>query len=360
MVQNIKNYFPGGNTGKGFFSFYNYILPQETAKRIICIKGGPGTGKSSLMKNVGEFFKDRGYSIEYHHCSSDNNSLDGVVIKGLNVAILDGTAPHVVDPKNPGAVDEVLNMGDCWNEEGFSKFREEIISHNKKVHNLFETAYRYLGAASKIYEDMEFINDNSFNMAKINKFIDDIKMAELKGNLSSVGEERHIFATAFTPLGIVTYINNLMEDYDKVYCLNGCTSKLRSKILYELGNTAIRNGYYVEFMHNPLVPSEIEHILIPELSLSFVTANEINNLVLDGKQIYLDNYTFNTFENSIKENLEKDKMIFNELIGNAISYIKNAKLVHDEMEKYYVPNMDFDKVNKTCDNVINKILSYEK
>lgn len=96
MDNTIKNLFPGGNTSKGFYSFYRYILKQNEARRIFCIKGGPGTGKSSLMKKIGSYFYDKGYDIEYHHCSSDNNSLDGVVIKPLNVALLDGTAPHVV------------------------------------------------------------------------------------------------------------------------------------------------------------------------------------------------------------------------------------------------------------------------
>jgi len=94
MKGKIVDVFPGGNTSKGFYSLYRYILGQDEARRIICIKGGPGTGKSSLMKKVGGFFNERGYDIEYHHCSSDNSSLDGVVIKGLNVAILDGTSPH--------------------------------------------------------------------------------------------------------------------------------------------------------------------------------------------------------------------------------------------------------------------------
>ena len=36
----IRHMFPGGNTSLGFFSYYDYILSQEEANRIICIKGG--------------------------------------------------------------------------------------------------------------------------------------------------------------------------------------------------------------------------------------------------------------------------------------------------------------------------------
>ena len=67
----IRHLFPGNNTTEGFFSFYEYILPQKNAKRIFCMKGGPGTGKSSFMKKLGNHFADLGYTIEFHHCSSD-------------------------------------------------------------------------------------------------------------------------------------------------------------------------------------------------------------------------------------------------------------------------------------------------
>jgi len=34
--------------------------------------------------------------VEYHHCSSDGNSLDGVALPDQGIALLDGTAPHRV------------------------------------------------------------------------------------------------------------------------------------------------------------------------------------------------------------------------------------------------------------------------
>ena len=79
------------------------------------------------MKKVGAHFNKKGYTIEYHHCSSDPNSLDGVLVKELNIALLDGTSPHIVDPINPGAVDEIVNLGEFWNVENLEKNKDEII-----------------------------------------------------------------------------------------------------------------------------------------------------------------------------------------------------------------------------------------
>ncbi|MCY6355999.1 ATPase, partial [Clostridium sp. ZS2-4] len=33
MKGDFKHFFPGGNTSKGFYSFYRYILSQEAARR---------------------------------------------------------------------------------------------------------------------------------------------------------------------------------------------------------------------------------------------------------------------------------------------------------------------------------------
>lgn len=94
MSGKIKRVFPGGNTSKGFYSYYDYIIEPD-ANRIFVIKGGPGVGKSSMMKKVAKDLLEKGYDIEYHHCSSDNNSIDGLVVPKLRVAMVDGTAPHV-------------------------------------------------------------------------------------------------------------------------------------------------------------------------------------------------------------------------------------------------------------------------
>ena len=92
-----RHYFPGNNTPLGFFSYYKHILGQREANKIICMKGGPGTGKSTFMKRIGEHFAKLDENIDYLHCSADENSLDGVVLKDRKIAVIDGTSPHMTD-----------------------------------------------------------------------------------------------------------------------------------------------------------------------------------------------------------------------------------------------------------------------
>lgn len=90
-----RHIYPGNNTPYGFFSYYDYILKQNEADRIFCIKGGPGVGKSTFMRITGEEMLKEGHDVDFMHCSSDNDSIDGIVIRDMNIALIDGTAPHV-------------------------------------------------------------------------------------------------------------------------------------------------------------------------------------------------------------------------------------------------------------------------
>src|SRR5690554_2731061 len=110
MSGKARHYFPGNNTPEGFFSYYHYILSQHEAKKIWCIKGGPGVGKSTFMKKIGKSILSLGYDVDFLHCSSDNSSIDGIVIRDLKISIIDGTKPHIVDPINPAAVDSIINL----------------------------------------------------------------------------------------------------------------------------------------------------------------------------------------------------------------------------------------------------------
>ena len=68
IEEKSRHMFPGGNTPLGFYSYYDYIIDKTTANRLFILKGGPGTGKSTLMKKIGYELASKGYHIEFMHC----------------------------------------------------------------------------------------------------------------------------------------------------------------------------------------------------------------------------------------------------------------------------------------------------
>ena len=362
-INKERHVFPGGNTTKGFYSFYKYILPQEEANKIICLKGGPGTGKSSFMKKIGTHFKTLGYSIEYHHCSSDNNSLDGVLIKELNIAILDGTSPHMVDPVNPGAVDEILNLGTALDSKYLEKNKNKIISISKEISQYFKRAYMYMDSAKGVHDDWCMLNSKAIDNVKSHKFIDTLKdkifsLCEEGKNI--YGGERHLFSTAFTPDGIITFNEDLSKECENLYILKGGPGLNKSSVLKSLGYEAQKKGYYVEYFHDPFIPERIENIIINELSTGVFTTNEISRMHYSGLNYNMKEICSHDILEKNAPEIDFDKSQFDILNNKALSCISKAHILHDELETFYISAMNFDIVNKLYENTISKIESYIK
>ena len=124
-------YFLGANAPTGFYSLYSHLIRAEQARAVYILKGGPGCGKSTLMRQVGTAMEGAGLEVEYILCSGDPNSLDALLIPEKGVALVDGTAPHVVEPTCPGAVDRYINLGDCYDSAGLFPLRQSILDYMK-------------------------------------------------------------------------------------------------------------------------------------------------------------------------------------------------------------------------------------
>ena len=356
MKGNVRNIFPGANTINGFYSYFDYIIPKDV-NRIFCLKGGPGVGKSHLMKKISYYFIEKGYDLEIFPCSSDPSSLDAIFIKQLKVVLLDATAPHVVDPKIPGAIDEIVNLGDFWSIDDLEKNKREILQCNKEIGLCFQRAYKYLKAAEPIFYNIESINSDAMDFGKLNKFTDQFieqifKEIENKDELSV---PRHLFGTAITPIGHIDYTDSLLQDADKVYYLDGKIGYGKTTFLKKIYDKAVSKGLQVEVFHSPFIPEKIESIMIIDLNIAITTST----LFKDDEVIDLSNFINKEKLIDYKEELELDEKVLDELINYAISNLKKAKLKHDIIESYYIPNMDFDKVDELKSKLIKRILKYE-
>ena len=51
MKENPR-FFLGANSKKGFVSYFDGLQEKSDSLQLLILKGGPGSGKSSLMKRV--------------------------------------------------------------------------------------------------------------------------------------------------------------------------------------------------------------------------------------------------------------------------------------------------------------------
>lgn len=365
MTGKARHYFPGNNTPEGFFSYYQDIIAQIEAEKIWCIKGGPGVGKSTFMKRIGEDLLAEGHEVDFLHCSSDNNSLDGIVIRDQNVALIDGTSPHVVDPINPGAVDTIIHLGDFWNEAGIRKNRIAMIKTNERIHDIFTHAYGYLSAAGEVYKIIESIERKKIKEARLHKVAAELISHELAHREigKETGKLKRFFASAITPNGLEHFIPTLIEGLEKIYLIRSSIGSGSDLILNLFLENARMRGYDVQAFYCPMKPSnKIEHLLIPELSLAILTSNSYHELDLPDEQEGVTVIEMNEMETEIiapfEAEVEQDSLNkLDDLLKRGIECLKAAKKEHDMLETYYIPNMDFNGIEALRREILAQLRS---
>lgn len=359
----IRSYFPGGNTPNGYISFFDSCIDWQNANRIIIIKGGPGVGKSTIMKRIGMEMLKNGFDIEYLHCSSDSNSLDGVVIPKLKIAILDGTPPHLMDPKFPGAVDEILNLGEFWDTEGLVKIKTQIQALKAKNKSCYQRAYNYLKMAQIAHEDLRDIYSKASNSKmlrrKTNQILEQI-FAGLK-NSEEPTHTKHLFASGITPEGLVNFLDSLFSGLDKRYILTGYPGTGKSELLKKVVLEAEKKGLQLEVFHCPLNVEKIDHIIIKDLNIGFITSirpHTFEKLKDTDEIIDFNEGLIESKLDGYKDTINYDNSIKWELLQKAVKSLEETKKVHDELEKCYVQNMNYSEVNERREQIISRITKY--
>ncbi|MGV3489667.1 MAG: PRK06851 family protein [Tuberibacillus sp.] len=358
-MSTVKHYYAGSNSSRGFYSFYDEAL--KGLDRLYILKGGPGTGKSTLIRKVGESLNQKGFDIEFLHCSSDNQSLDGVIIPALKTGIVDGTAPHIVDPKYPGAVDRIVNLGDYRDDDKLAQHKNEIVSLTDEISATFKKAYEKFRKAKKIHDGIEKIYIKAMDFKKANQVTNQLKGKIFDGAIKPerMPKVKHLFMGAATPQGAVNYYDNLTESDEKRFVVKGRAGSGKSTMMKKIGAHAESLGLSVTYYHCAFDPGSIDMVSIPALKTSVLdgTAPHVFDPCRDGDEIV------DMFKLCIDPKVEvEEKAAILELENEYQAYMKagtkclaEAKHLHDELETYYVNAMDFEGINNKTEELTSEI-----
>lgn len=359
-MSQVRNFFAGGNTTQGFYSFFHEIM-SEDAKRRFILKGGPGTGKSTFMSKIAAEISSYGYDVERFYCSSDVTSLDGIAIPALEAAVVDGTAPHIIEPEYPACVDEIINLGDFWDAKQITREKSDIIELTRQNKACYKRAYHYLKAARELYEDTCEINRSCVDLTGLNQvvrnLINEVFMDQRRNN--RLGKIRHLFASAITPQGLVNELPSIMKNFERQIIIKGEPGGGRQLLVERVADYAVHQGFDLEAYHCPITPDKIEHIGIPDLKLAVVSSHPPHIYQVDnGETINLNDYLNQSKRWEYQYILHKNFVLFDELLDLAVKQLRQARVIYVSLEQKYIAYMDFEKIEQLIKDVTAKILLF--
>ena len=59
-MTNATHFFLGANSGQGFQNLFGRFCAPENHNDLLVLKGGPGVGKSTMMRRIGKAMEERG------------------------------------------------------------------------------------------------------------------------------------------------------------------------------------------------------------------------------------------------------------------------------------------------------------
>jgi len=345
--------FSGAMGPEGFISCFDQLIDEGNLQRKLILKGGPGVGKSTFMRRLHAAICDGEQPSTLCFCSGDPDSLDAVVLPHAGLLILDGTAPHIVDPKIPGARDSLINLGDCLDESALRPRLPHIKACMSDHAAASRRARAYMKAAHAIAQDNAALLSSCTDQNRISRMTDALISAVLaiRAETHKTPHRRSVITDAVTPKGELCLLCEGVQR--RVIRLVRHAGMDLTPVLTALSRAVLAAGYDVEEHLDPTSPGGFRHLTIPALS-TLVTTSE----ALASEQTF--DFAACVPQSALLRHecaLEQGRTAVKQMLHRAVSAMQQAKQLHDELETFYVPNMDFSKWQTIFDRTIESIKS---
>ena len=351
----VTNFFLGANSGEGFQNLFSQITDLEDTYDLMVLKGGPGVGKNTFMREIGRAMEAAGTPVEYLWCSGDPDSLDGVVLPDLRCAVVDGTSPHVVEPRYPAAVDRYVDLGRFYDLTAAKAAAGEVKTHTHAYQAAYVRAYRNLKAARQVELDAFAAVRRGFDADRARRRVEGILSRELRQKGEQNGRTVRRFLGSVTWQGYVWRFDSVDALCSRVYEFAD-SAELAGELFTQIRARAAERGWDTIACCAPEEPERIEHLLIPGLGLGFITSRPgmeygrrpYRRVRLDAMAEQREGRARLRFQTRMAALLREE----------GIAALREAKASHDALEAVYNPYVDFDGVRTLAALEAGRLLSW--
>lgn len=374
-----NHYFLGGTSAAGFQTRFQEVI-REPGYFTYILKGGPGTGKSTLMKRLASYFSEG--TIDAYRCSSDLHSLDAVVLHEKKVIIVDGTAPHIFQPEVPGVAQTLVDLGAHWDQTKLVQEEMGIrrcLQENARYHRRARSFVTALTAVKGSIYEQAF--DRLQHQALARAFPDllDTLLKEVPGEASGKASGK-IGTVSYRQLSAITtegYYSQKPPKGTRQFWIYDPWYGAGIQILTQLREAVSALGYDVQISDCVLFPThQLEHLSIPSLNCRFSLISSMDQLTAAASENPPVQDERPVSEASVSKNKnsgppldcrkfydlgEEESALWRaaalaiSLEKEAADSIRKALEIHDQLEAFYIGALDFEALDGVAEKLIHEI-----
>lgn len=340
-------YFLGANTPRGFCSAYDSLFHDPRLNQVLILKGGPGCGKSTLMKALAAHGASLGLRTEQVLCSSDPDSLDALILPDVGLALVDGTAPHVVEPPLCGCGAAYLDLGRFYQDEAAAALRPELEQAKADNASCYPRAYAALGAAGRWIELLRHWMGPLWSRKEADAALEAV-LPLLPRSARVPGRSLPAYLTALTPRGV----RSCSVPAQTVWAIQD-PFRLAGPLMKALQDRLIRAGQCLRVFSDPLCPSEALALWCPELGVAWVRREPIFRLGQNADPVVdLEQSLRAKVKSGEQPHVDSIQRQLEQAVEEAVFWLSRAKAHHDRLEELYRPTVDFAGVTAVAERLI--------
>ena len=348
---NSRQFFLGANTGAGFVSLYPEFTNPSNGSFFWYIKGGPGNGKSTLMRRAAERAESAGLTVETILCSGDPDSLDGIFIPEKKLGYVDATSPHVQEPAVPGAAGKYLDLSAFYRPIP-PETAAELAAFFPSYRREYARAYDMLHAAMLVSPGSIPGVVTEDTKAHARKRAE--AFAEKTVHRSDTAYEKRRFLSAYTCRGAVL-LSETAASFGRVYTLDNELG-LADEFMQTVLARALSLGAARIVCPDPVDPGKLAALILPEEGISLVAVSA--DFRFDGKaarHFRLDAAA--ELSEAQRKEVRRAAALRRSLTTEACAALRRAKELHDALEAKYRPFVDFRALTRFEQKHLEKAFS---
>ena len=198
------------------------------------------------MKRLAVKAEQNGEPIQRIHCASDPDSLDGVIFLDKRAAIVDATAPHVLEPDAPGAEEQVVSLYHTLDADALRAHADEVKHLFAQNAALRSRAARYIASAGSLLLDSRRAEACSANFEKVRRYVKRLctRLLPRLPDGAEAGEELRLLS-AITPKGPVFYRGTVQALADRYVVFHDDCGAVSRLLLELIRAEALARGYHI-------------------------------------------------------------------------------------------------------------------
>ncbi len=160
---------------------------------------------------------------------------------------------------------------------------------------------------------------------------------------------RKYFAGANTSSGYAELFENNLSGIEKIYGFSGKSKSNKTEVMKTILSNTEKKYQNVECVMNPFNITDIDAVIIRDIKIAVVDVDVYMPEILEKTIIFKD------FDGEIGEKMQELLQKKEEVKNRFYQAYAEGKVIHDDWEKIYIKNMNFERFNAYQDGVIIRL-----